>query len=42
MFVVLPHSGPTISQIWCENSSLVADHVAAGSFESAMKVFFLI
>jgi len=37
-FVVLPHPGPTIGQIWCNNSNLAADHAAAGSFESAMKL----
>lgn len=37
-FVVLPNSGPTSSQIWCNNSNLAVDHVAAGSFETAMKL----
>jgi len=35
---VFPHSGPSFAQIWCQNSSLAADHIAAGSFESAMKL----
>jgi len=37
-FAVLPHAGPTLAQIWCNNSILVADHAAAGNFESAMKL----
>jgi len=37
-FLVLPQSGPTYTQIWCNNSLLAADHVAGGSFESAMKL----
>jgi len=34
-FVVLPTSGPSISQIW-GSSNLPVDHIAAGSFDSAM------
>jgi len=37
-FVVLPPPGPSFGQIWCNNSNLAADHIAAGSFESAMKL----
>jgi hypothetical protein len=37
-FISLPASGPSHPQKWCNNSNLAADHAAAGSFESAMKV----
>jgi len=37
-FVILPNEGPTISQIWVNNSSLAVDHAASGSFETAMKL----
>jgi len=37
-FFVPPPPGPSISQIWCKNSVLPADHIAAGSFESAMQL----
>lgn len=37
-FIVLPQSGPSIGQIWVNNSNLAADHAAAGYFESAMRV----
>mmetsp|Transcript_3323 Transcript_3323/g.4566 ORF Transcript_3323/g.4566 Transcript_3323/m.4566 type:complete len:1271 (+) Transcript_3323:103-3915(+) len=37
-FVIMPQPGPSFAQIWCGNSTLPADHVAAGSFESAMKL----
>jgi len=37
-FVVLPHPGPSVSQIWTNNSTSHIDHAAAGSFESAMRI----
>jgi len=37
-FAVLPQPGPSIGQVWCNNSNLAADHAAAGNFESAMKL----
>jgi coatomer protein complex subunit alpha (xenin) len=37
-FVVLPNPGPSTAQLWSNNSNLAADHVAAGSFESAMRL----
>lgn len=37
-FFVAPQPGPPIAQIWTKNSNLAADHVCAGSFESAMQV----
>lgn len=33
-----PLPGPNFKQAWCNNSTLAADHVAAGSFESAMQL----
>lgn len=35
----LPAFGIPPSTRWCESSSLAADHIAAGSFETAMQVF---
>mmetsp|Transcript_28725 Transcript_28725/g.31900 ORF Transcript_28725/g.31900 Transcript_28725/m.31900 type:complete len:553 (+) Transcript_28725:3-1661(+) len=37
-FVRAPRPGTTTPQLWVVNSSLAADHVAAGQFESAMKL----
>eukprot|EP01104_Vermistella_antarctica_P001203 TRINITY_DN1125_c0_g1_i4.p1 TRINITY_DN1125_c0_g1~~TRINITY_DN1125_c0_g1_i4.p1 ORF type:complete len:1037 (+),score=351.04 TRINITY_DN1125_c0_g1_i4:53-3163(+) len=37
-FFVPPPAGPDVGQIWCRNSNLVADHVMAGSFQSAMQL----
>eukprot|EP01117_Protostelium_nocturnum_P001657 TRINITY_DN1202_c0_g1_i1.p1 TRINITY_DN1202_c0_g1~~TRINITY_DN1202_c0_g1_i1.p1 ORF type:complete len:1246 (-),score=287.08 TRINITY_DN1202_c0_g1_i1:71-3808(-) len=37
-FAVLPNPGPSARQNWLNNSELAADHVAAGSFETAMKL----
>ena len=37
-FVVLPSNGPTVGQIWQNNSNLAVDHCAAGSFDSAMRL----
>lgn len=33
-----PLPGTGFKQAWCNNSSLAADHIAAGSFESAMQL----
>ena len=33
-----PTHGTSVTDIWIRNSSLAADHVAAGSFETAMQV----
>ncbi len=38
-FLVLPNPGPSYTQLWSTNSNLAADHVAGGSFESAMRVW---
>ena len=35
---VFPTSGTNESELWIHNSPLAADHVAAGSFETAMQV----
>lgn len=35
---VPPLPGKPIGQIWCANSQLAADHVACGSFETAMNI----
>lgn len=32
--------GPSETELWVRNSPLVVDHVAAGSFEMAMQVWF--
>ncbi|CAG9862045.1 unnamed protein product [Phyllotreta striolata] len=37
-FVHLPTQGPSALVTWTKNSQLVADHVAAGSFESAARL----
>eukprot|EP01120_Amphizonella_sp_Union-15-10_P000679 TRINITY_DN10713_c0_g1_i1.p1 TRINITY_DN10713_c0_g1~~TRINITY_DN10713_c0_g1_i1.p1 ORF type:complete len:529 (-),score=105.56 TRINITY_DN10713_c0_g1_i1:19-1605(-) len=37
-FISIPPPGSAPAQLWCINSNLAADHVAAGSFESAMKL----
>eukprot|EP01119_Soliformovum_irregulare_P024827 TRINITY_DN8_c0_g4_i1.p1 TRINITY_DN8_c0_g4~~TRINITY_DN8_c0_g4_i1.p1 ORF type:complete len:1245 (-),score=439.76 TRINITY_DN8_c0_g4_i1:63-3797(-) len=36
-FVVLPQPGPSVAQVW-STSNLPVDHVAAGSFETAMQL----
>ncbi|KAJ3090043.1 hypothetical protein HK102_004843, partial [Quaeritorhiza haematococci] len=33
-----PTPGTNINDVWCRNSSLAADHIAGGSFESAMQL----
>ncbi|KAF9394329.1 hypothetical protein BGZ94_006704, partial [Podila epigama] len=33
----IPVAGQSEAEIWCQNSPLAADHVAAGAFESAMQ-----
>lgn len=33
-----PNPGQSFKQAWCSNSNLAADHIAAGSFESAMQL----
>eukprot|EP01097_Dermamoeba_algensis_P008007 TRINITY_DN5184_c0_g2_i1.p1 TRINITY_DN5184_c0_g2~~TRINITY_DN5184_c0_g2_i1.p1 ORF type:complete len:749 (+),score=225.86 TRINITY_DN5184_c0_g2_i1:1466-3712(+) len=38
-YYVPPTPGTNIGQIWTRNSRLAVDHVAAGSFESAMQIF---
>jgi hypothetical protein len=35
---VPPSPGPNVADIWVRSSQLAADHIAAGSFESAMQV----
>ncbi|KAK9723294.1 hypothetical protein K7432_002041 [Basidiobolus ranarum] len=35
---VMPSSGVSEFDLWCKNSSIVADHVAAGSFDTAMQL----
>ena len=37
-YFVAPTAGTLPSQNWVANSSVVADHVAAGAFDSAMQV----
>jgi coatomer protein complex subunit alpha (xenin) len=37
-FFAAPSAGPNAGTLWTKNSSLAADHVAAGSFETAMKL----
>eukprot|EP01059_Diplonema_ambulator_P025038 TRINITY_DN42020_c0_g1_i1.p1 TRINITY_DN42020_c0_g1~~TRINITY_DN42020_c0_g1_i1.p1 ORF type:complete len:1248 (+),score=523.71 TRINITY_DN42020_c0_g1_i1:55-3798(+) len=34
----LPNSGRSIPKLWCENSKHAVDHIAAGNFESGMKL----
>lgn len=36
--LTIPVAGQSEAEIWCQNSPLAADHVAAGAFESAMQV----
>ncbi|EFA84003.1 WD40 repeat-containing protein [Heterostelium album PN500] len=38
-FFVAPQPGPSFAQIWTRNSNFAVDHVAAGSFETAMNIF---
>ncbi|KAJ3129796.1 hypothetical protein HK100_008413 [Physocladia obscura] len=33
-----PAVGPSVSETWLRNSQLAADHIAAGSFETAMQI----
>lgn len=40
--LVIPVAGQSEGEIWCQNSPLAADHVAAGAFESAMQVRLLL
>ncbi|KAI8613530.1 coatomer WD associated region-domain-containing protein [Chytriomyces sp. MP71] len=35
---VPPAPGPSVSESWVRNSQLAADHIAAGSFETAMQI----
>lgn len=35
---VFPMPGPNIKQLWSRNSMFAADHIAAGSFETAVQV----
>ncbi|KAK9670961.1 hypothetical protein K7432_017183, partial [Basidiobolus ranarum] len=35
---VMPSSGVSEFELWCKNSPMVADHIAAGSFDSAMQL----
>ncbi|KAF2073066.1 hypothetical protein CYY_005621 [Polysphondylium violaceum] len=37
-FFVAPQPGPSFGQIWSRNSSFAVDHIAAGSFETAMNI----
>ena len=37
-YYVAPNPGPTPMSVWARDSQLVADHVAAGSFETAMQM----
>ncbi|KAJ3217193.1 hypothetical protein HDU67_008322 [Dinochytrium kinnereticum] len=34
----MPHAGTSVFENWAKNSSLAVDHVAAGSFDTAMQV----
>ncbi|KAG0285098.1 hypothetical protein BGZ98_005661, partial [Dissophora globulifera] len=36
--LTIPVAGQSEAEIWCQNSPLAADHVAAGAFESAMQL----
>ncbi|KAF9585928.1 hypothetical protein BGW38_010979 [Lunasporangiospora selenospora] len=36
--LAVPVAGQSEGEIWCQNSPLAADHVAAGAFESAMQL----
>ncbi|KAJ3408073.1 hypothetical protein HDV05_005149 [Chytridiales sp. JEL 0842] len=35
---VAPAPGPSVTDVWVQSSQLAADHIAAGSFETAMNV----
>lgn len=37
-FFAVPTKGTNPTQLWCNNSQLPADHIRAGSFETAMRV----
>ena len=37
-YYVAPNAGPSPMSVWARDSQLVADHVAAGSFETAMQM----
>ena len=37
-FFAVPTKGTNPTQTWCNNSQLPADHILAGSFETAMRV----
>eukprot|EP01121_Diplochlamys_sp_Union-15-3_P016089 TRINITY_DN5413_c0_g2_i3.p1 TRINITY_DN5413_c0_g2~~TRINITY_DN5413_c0_g2_i3.p1 ORF type:complete len:732 (-),score=145.80 TRINITY_DN5413_c0_g2_i3:27-2222(-) len=37
-YVKIPQPGSSAAQLWCVNSNLPADHAAAGSFESTMRL----
>ncbi|KAF9366948.1 hypothetical protein CPB97_006659, partial [Podila verticillata] len=36
--LTIPVAGQSEAEVWCQNSPLAADHVAAGAFESAMQL----
>ncbi|KAG0326510.1 hypothetical protein BG004_002959, partial [Podila humilis] len=36
--LTIPVAGQSEGEVWCQNSPLAADHVAAGAFESAMQL----
>ncbi|KAG0224121.1 hypothetical protein BGX31_008182 [Mortierella sp. GBA43] len=36
--LTIPVAGQSEAEIWCQNSPLAADHIAAGAFESAMQL----
>lgn len=35
---IVPTKGLDVADVWCRNSSLAVDHIAAGNFESAMQL----
>lgn len=37
-YFVVPSRGVSQTQLWCNNSKLVIDHILAGSFESAFRL----
>ena len=37
-FFAPPSKGVAQTRVWCNNSSLAGDHVAAGAFDSAMQL----
>lgn len=41
-FFAVPTKGTNPTQTWCNNSQLPADHILAGSFETAMRVSLVI